>query len=88
VDLLLKSNAPVNVKDQSYEGTPLGWAVYGWSDPAPEFKGARYYEVVEKLVRAGAAVDWEWIESANRGTSLGSKLRTDARMMAALGGGA
>jgi ankyrin repeat protein len=85
VNLLLRSNAMVNAKDLSYGGTPLGWAIYGWNNPAPEFKDARYYEVVERLIRAGAIVDWEWIESPDRGSSLSSKLRADSRMRAALG---
>jgi ankyrin repeat protein len=87
VALLLKANAPLNTKDQVHGGTPLGWAVYGWNDPAPEFKNARYYEVVERLIRAGAIIDWEWIESAHRGSALASKIRADPRMMAALGVG-
>jgi hypothetical protein len=77
VDLLLKANAPVNAKELSYGGTPLGWAVYG-CDHSP-----CYYEVVERLTRAGATVDWEWIES--RGGAFAGKVRADSRMMAALG---
>jgi hypothetical protein len=84
VELLLKAGALVNVTEQSHGGTPLGWAVYGWNNQAPEFRNARYYGVVEHLIRAGAVVDWEWIESPNRGSSLGAKLRGDSRMMAAL----
>jgi hypothetical protein len=86
VDLLLMANAPVNEKDQVHEGTPLGWAVYGWNNPAPEFKNPRYHEVVERLIAAGATVDREWIESPNRGSALAAKLRADPRMMAALDG--
>jgi len=85
VELLLAANTPVNATEQSYGGTPLGWAVYGWDNPAPEFRNARHHEVVERLVRAGAVVDWEWIDSPNRGGSLGAKVRKDSRMMAALG---
>ncbi len=85
VDLLLKANAPVNTKDQIHGGTPLGWAVYGWNNPAPEFQNARHHDVVERLIRAGATVEREWIESPHRGSSLAAKLRADARMMAALG---
>jgi ankyrin repeat protein len=84
VELLLEINSPLDVKDQIHGGTPLGWAIYAWSNPAPEFKNARHREVVERLVRAGAAVDWEWIDHSDRGSSLGSKLRADARMIAAL----
>ena len=84
VDLLLKANLSVDTKDQIHAGTPLGWAVYGWANPAPEFKNARHHDVVERLIRAGATVDWEWIESPHRGPSLASKLQADSRMKAAL----
>jgi hypothetical protein len=84
VELLLKINSPLNVKDQIHRGTPLGWAIYAWNNPAPEFKNARHHEVVELLVRAGATVDWQWIDNSDRGSSLSSKLRADARMMTAL----
>ena len=83
-DLLLKANSAVNVKDRVHGGTPLGWALYGWSNPAPEFKHARHHEVVELLVRAGAEVEREWLESPDRGSSLAEKLRADERMRAAL----
>ena len=84
VDLLLRANAPVNMKDKRFDGTPLGWAIYGWSNPAPESRETLYYEVVERLVCAGAVVDREWLDSPNRGSSLGKKLRGDPRMLATL----
>jgi len=87
VELLLAARAPVNATEQSHGGTPLGWAVYGWINPAPEFRTARHHEVVELLVRAGAVVNREWIESSSRGSSLLAKLRSDPRMMTALGMG-
>jgi ankyrin repeat protein len=84
VDLLLRANAPVDTKDERFGGTPLGWALYGWSNPAPESKNTRYYDVVDLLVRAGAIVDREWLNSPDRGSSLGTKLRANPRMLAAL----
>ena len=81
VELLLKTDAPLNAKDRTHGGTPLSWAVYGWGNPAPEFENAQYYDVVERLIQAGAIVDWEWIESS----SSAAKLRADSRMIAALG---
>ena len=87
VELLLAAKATVNATEQSHGGTPLGWAVYGWNNPAPESRTARHHEVVELLVRAGAFVDRDWIESSSRGSSLIAKLRNDPRMMAALGMG-
>jgi ankyrin repeat protein len=85
VEMLLKANAAVNMKEKSHGGTPLGWAIYGWDNPSPDFKNSDYVEVLEHLVGAGAVVDWAWIESPNRGT-LAAKLRADTGMMAALGG--
>ncbi len=84
VNLLVEAKLSVNAIDRVHGGTPLGWAIYGWNDPAPDFKNARYHEVVERLVRAGATVDWKWIESPERGLFLAAGLRADARMMAAL----
>ena len=82
--LLAKTDAPINAKDQVHNGTPLGWALYGWSNPAPEFKNTNYDDVVGRLIRAGASVDWEWLESSTRGSSLASIVRKNARMMAIL----
>jgi len=57
VELLLRANAQVNTKDQIHGATPLGWAIYGRDNPAPEFKNARHQDVVERLVRAGGTAD-------------------------------
>ena len=85
VELLLKLKPSVNAKDAIHGGSPLGWAVYGWENPAPEFKNRQHHQVVELLVRAGAMVDRKWIDSPDRGSPLGAKLRGDARMRVALG---
>jgi hypothetical protein len=82
----LKEGAPVNAKEASHKGTPLGWGIYGWADPGPEFEKADYYGVVELLTRAGATVDCEWMESSSRGSSLATRARADKRMMAVLKG--
>jgi hypothetical protein len=87
VKLLLLRNAPVDVKDARYGGTPLGWALYGWCNPPPESRDSRYYEVVALLVAAGATVDAEWLADPDRQTPLGEKVRADRRMRAALRGG-
>lgn len=85
VDLLLKANAPVQVKDQSHGGTPLGWALYGWNNPPPESKTVgNYYRVVEFLLHAGASMGSEWLGSPNRADSIAARIRADDRMMAAL----
>src|SRR5262249_49673445 len=46
VDLLLKQKAPVNVSEERFGGTPLGWALYGWSETTRAGQRDRYYEVV------------------------------------------
>jgi ankyrin repeat protein len=78
VKLLLERNAPIDVKDEPFNGTPLGWALYAWGNPPPEEKNCRYYEVVGLLVAAGATVDPQ--------TFTNDKVRADARMLAALRG--
>jgi hypothetical protein len=86
VRLLLKARAPLNVKDKRYRGTPLGWALYGWCNPAPEANRPGYYDVVARLVAAGATVEKEWLADPDRETPFDQKLRSDARMRAALRG--
>jgi ankyrin repeat protein len=77
VKLLLGRNAPVNVKDETWQNTPLGWALYGWANP-PEAGRGGYYEVVALLVGAGSTIEPEWIPN--------EKVRTDSRMLATLRG--
>jgi ankyrin repeat protein len=86
VKLFLKRNAPVDVKDQRFGGTPLGWALYGWCSPPPESRPAGCYEVVKLLVSAGATVDPSWLADPDRDMPLVRKIREDSRMLAALGG--
>src|SRR5262249_36147198 len=86
VKLLLKRSAPLDGKDERHGGTPLGWALYGWCNRPPEANRAGYYEVVARLVAAGAAVDEEWLADPNRETPFGERLRADGRMRGALGG--
>jgi len=85
VKLLIERNAPVNVKDENFGGKPLGWALYGWSEPAPEGRRDNYYDVVSLLVAAGATVDPEWLADPDRESPLAEKVRADLRMLAALG---
>jgi ankyrin repeat protein len=83
VKLLLKRKAPANIKDESFGGTPLGWALYGWGDPPPEAERDAYYEIVAQLVAAGSIVESAWLVDRS---PLDEKVRSDARMVAALGG--
>ena len=82
VGLLLRRGAPVEVKDERWGGTPLGWALYGWGEAGEVRKRTRrYYETVALLVRAGALLDRD--EERERALE---KARADPRMAAALRG--
>jgi ankyrin repeat protein len=86
VKALLKWKAPVEIKDKLYGGTPLGWALYGWCNPAPEANRDGYYDAVAFLVAAGATVDQQWLADPNRELPIPQKVRADHRMRAALRG--
>jgi len=76
VKLLLERKAPIDVQDETFGGTPLGWALYAWGSPPPEVKVSDYYEVVKFLVAAGARIDPD--------TLADDRVRADPRMLAAL----
>jgi hypothetical protein len=78
VKLLLKRKAALDIKDQSFGATPVGWALHGWCYPPPEAKRARYHEIVARLIAAGAR------PAKNLDRLHAKKLRADARMRAAL----
>ena len=83
VRLLLQRRAPLDVRDDSFGGTPLGWALYGWSMGETPDPRADYYEVVTLLVAAGVPVNPAWLDGSD---DFVRKVRADARMHAALGG--
>lgn len=58
--LIASSN--LNLKDEEYKSSPLGWAVHGWCNP-PAGNHGRQREVVTLLVAAGAIVEDELLES-------------------------
>lgn len=85
VALLLERGAPVGTVETAYNGTPLTWALHGWS----EATGAtcdRFPEVIARLVAAGAVVDPTWLDADARRTPFGARVHADARMLAALRG--
>ena len=87
VKLLLERGALLDAKDESYDGTPLGSALYAWSNgTAREAEQRRYYEVVSLLVRAGAKIDPQWYEDDVDRQRAARKMRSDPRMVAALRG--
>ena len=77
VSLLLQHGANVGVIDKTWSTPPLVWALTGW-DRAPAPQPERYYTVVAALVRAGAHVTPDLLEW--------DKVRTDPKMIGALGG--
>jgi ankyrin repeat protein len=76
VKMLLERGAAVNLIDDVHHGTPLGWALYAWSNLPVSRDRAPYYEIVALLVRAGAQVDPRLFEN----------VRSDKRMLEALHG--
>ncbi len=84
LQVLLDAGAPVDTRDDTYGGTPLGWALYAWGGGGPRPGDSRYYEVVRRLMAAGATLDQEWIDERHPLTTLGQALRQDPRMRAAL----
>jgi len=83
---LLKWNASVNIKDKRFDGTPLGWALYGWCERPPEGDREGYYEVVARLVASGATVEKKWFANPDRGFPIAQKVHSDKRMLRALKG--
>jgi hypothetical protein len=77
VALLLDRGAPVNAEDETWANTPLGWALYAWSNAPGGPKPDRYYEVVDLLIAAGGVVQPDWLDD--------ERIATDVRMRAALG---
>jgi ankyrin repeat protein len=80
VKALLKRRPPLDVRDASFDATPLGWAVHGWWERRDDDSARRepYYEIVALLVAAGAPVEQEWLSEENA--------EADPRMYAALTG--
>jgi hypothetical protein len=79
VGVLLARGAPVEAEDEVWNNTPLGWALFAWANDADDAKRHRCYEVVERLIAAGAAVPPQWLDD--------EQISGDARMLAALGRG-
>jgi ankyrin repeat protein len=85
VKALLGHRPPLDVRDESFDGTPLEWALYAWGTTPNRTDRHECYEVVALLSAAGAAVSQAWIDANDdRGFPLGEWVRADARMEAAL----
>jgi len=79
VKALLKRHAPVDVKDRTFDGTPLDWALHAFSsNPSEAAAKNSYYHIVALLVAAGAPVARERLTEESA--------RANPRMFAALTG--
>jgi len=79
VKVLLRRRAPVDVKDKRFGGTPLGWALHGWSERKTDAAANNFYhDVVTLLVAAGTPVEPGWLSDEN--------VRGNPRMFATLSG--
>jgi ankyrin repeat protein len=76
VKLLLKHAAPLDIKDERFGATPLGWALHGWCYPSPEAIHPNYYTSVALLIKAGSKFDPA--RDVNKAQS--KKLKADPRM--------
>jgi hypothetical protein len=66
VKALLRRRAPVDLKDKRFRGTPLDWALHGWSGRKTDAAASdSYHDVVTLLVAAGALVEPGWLRDEN-----------------------
>jgi hypothetical protein len=77
VSMLLQHGANVGAIDKTWRTPPLLWALTGWTRKSGA-RPDRHYEVVRRLVAAGAKVTAETLEW--------DEIRADPRMLAALTG--
>ena len=73
-----RNSLALHVEDRRFGGTPLGWALHGWLDPSPDANRDGFYEVVARLIRAGATF--------NPDTPNAKKALANRKMRAALHG--
>jgi hypothetical protein len=76
--------SPIGALDREFQGTPLGWGLYGWGGDGPKWADRRgYYEVAKLLADAGGTASARWLDASSRG--LAKKVEEDAEMRAAVG---
>ena len=78
VKALLKRHPPLDVRDASFNATPLGWAVQGWWERRDRVEAVKepYYGIMQLLVAAGSPVDLTWLKQ--------ERMATEPRLYAAL----
>jgi ankyrin repeat protein len=60
---LLQAGADVGLREHEHGGTPLEWAVYGWSQCRDADDRARACTLIALLVRAGGTLDPRWFDA-------------------------
>lgn len=83
VRLLLDRKAPVDIRENRFGGTPLGWALHGWAGQSDDTSREPFYEVVRLLVGAGAAVEADRLRLDHPDRE---KTHAETRMIAAMRG--
>ena len=83
VRMLLGRGAAVDAVEPEYEGVPVGWALYAWSEGGQQ---GDYYSVVAQLVRAGAVVHPNWLNENSELGEAAKRIKADPRMSAAVRG--
>lgn len=53
--LLIERKAPLDATEPTFDATPLGWAIHGSVNCDPNQSGNGYADIVEALIKAGAA---------------------------------
>jgi hypothetical protein len=76
VRILIAHGALIDVKDDRFQATPLGWALHGWGHRGEGTPAEPYYDVVRQLVAAGAPVKDHWLAD--------EEFSSDPQLMAAL----
>jgi hypothetical protein len=76
VRMLLDAGFDVDVKDERWGSTPLGWAIHGWTERQPDAPVESRYDTVAALRSAGAEVRQAWLDD--------DRVLSDSRMLAAL----
>jgi hypothetical protein len=61
VRVLIARGAPVDVRDDHFRATPLGWALHGWGHRVGAMAAEPWYDVVRQLVAAGARIEDHWL---------------------------
>jgi ankyrin repeat protein len=78
IELILQKNPPLEVPDNDFQSTPLGWAIYG-SEHGWHHEMGNYAATVEALLRAGAKPPQEASGSAEVRQVLFRKMRPEQK---------